>query len=136
MHILAIKNLEKKEPVRKTRKASINKAFSIGDLEDANITETNEISQVNSLQNILSLQLISSKAQLESSNHERGGNLLNKMDSLLKDSLLLKDTNRNLAELAKLANTQRDRSENKELEEVLDSIELRAAVELAKRMRK
>ncbi|MDF3047267.1 MAG: Class flagellar assembly regulator [Candidatus Midichloriaceae bacterium] len=136
MHILAIKSLEKKEPIRKTRKASINKAFSVSEIDDASVSETSEISQVNSVQNILSLQLISSKVQLESANYERGENLLDKMDSLLIDKLLLKDSNHNLAELAKLARAQRERSDNTELEEVLDSIELRAVVELAKRMQK
>jgi hypothetical protein len=71
---------------------------------------------------------------LEAESYDKGENLLGKMDKFLNATLIgnQADKAQALGALANAASELGERSANAELENVLDEIKLRAAVELAK----
>ncbi len=136
MRVSSVKGLERKEPIRKTRKAASAITFSTESNKDevANIQEDISISSMYSIQSIVSLQNMVSVNNLEETNYEKYQNLLGKLHKLLNSILAENKIDKNLAlqNLLKALSAERIRSTNDKLENIIDEIELRAAVELAK----
>lgn len=133
--MFGIKGLERKEPVRKARKASSAGVFSVeSNNEEISVQEEAPVSSMHSIQSILSLQTMHTEIALEAASYEKGENLLGKMDKLLNATLKENQADKSLAlnNLAQAASATLERSHNAELEDMIDEIKLRAAVELAK----
>lgn len=135
MQVFGIKGLERKEPVRKTRKAASAGVFSVesGD-DETQVQEGAPVSSMHSIQSILSLQTMHAEIGLEAASYKKGEKLLAEMDKLLDAKLIENqaDKAQALSNLATAAAGEGERSVSAELENVIDEIKLRAAVELAK----
>lgn len=122
---------EKKESVKKAKRKNAAGGFSVfmdGD-DNENVTATSKTSHVLSINSLLSLQEFKSENDIIKENLTEADNALNDIENYTNNIIKGKDTKYNKLSL-KLSS--RTKSANKALEDILDSIELRAAVEAAK----
>lgn len=135
MQIYGVSNLKSSEATRKKRGVKTGDFASVMDGEDENtVTSSSEVTSINSISNILSLQSVDYDAEIKRENAKHGEKLLDSMDDLMRSSLNGEDVSREKALLKlqkEVKNSPKDLT-NDELDELLDSIKLRSAVELAK----
>jgi hypothetical protein len=135
MQIYGVSNLKPSEATRKKRGVKTGDFASVMDSEDENtVTSSSEVTSINSISNILSLQSVDYDAEIKRDNAEHGEKLLDSMDDLMRSSLDGDDISKEKALLKlqkEVKNSPKDLT-NDELDELLDSIKLRSAVELAK----
>jgi hypothetical protein len=81
---------------------------------------------------LLSLQEVEDSTTGRSKGLKRAGDLLERLDELRHGLLMGALSRENLQELARAVRQQRSESTDPQLSDILDQIELRAAVELAK----
>lgn len=135
MHIYGIKNLQRTEAPRRARNAKVGDFSSVMESEDeTSVASASDVTTINSISNILSLQEIDMSVEVRRQNAKHGESLLDSMDNLLDSTLKgdLESKQKALENLQReVEKTPKDLS-NDALDELLDSIKLRSAVELAK----
>lgn len=126
-----IQNIEKKEGVKKSRKRDANGNFEVflNDEEESAAEAISSISPIG-INSLFSLQEVPTQDKLQKENYERGEKTLQQLDQYTNS--LLNGQDMSLKGLSQSLEG-RSRSEDKHLEDILDSIALRAAVEAAKK---
>lgn len=127
-----IYNTEKKEGVKKSRKRESSGNFEVflKDEDDNSADVVSSISPTIGINSLFSLQEVPTQDKLQKENYERGEKTLEQLDQYT--SALLNGQNMSLKGLSQSLES-RAKSEDKHLEDILDSIALRAAVEAAKK---
>jgi hypothetical protein len=138
MFISKITSADRKPAIKKAKKAgnssaSFSQAIEVEDIATIdNSALAAEVHNIN-LNSLLTLQDVGSPIHLEKKNYEKGESLLKDLNKY-KQSVLLTGGDASLLEtLAAQAKQAREVSNNSELEQVIDEIELLAAVEAAKK---
>lgn len=125
-------NTEKKEGVKKSRKRDASGNFEVF-LKDEDETSADSISSITptiGINSLFSLQEIPTQEKLQKENYNKGDETLQQLDKY--SSALLNGEDMSLSGISKSLES-RTRSDDKHLEDILDSISLRAAVEAAKK---
>lgn len=99
---------------------------------DAAVTHTGGASPVNSIESLLAIQEVEDATEGAKKARERGDHILDRLDEIRHGLLMGTLTPAKLDELGRMVKRQRVMVEDPRIKEVLDEIELRAAVELAK----
>ena len=93
-----------------------------------------EVSQVDAVQSILAVQEVPDATDGRSRGHARryGDDLLERLDKIRHGLLIGAIPKEDLSELARTMRAERRTSDDRRLNEIIDEIELRAEVEIAK----
>ncbi len=132
MFVQNIKNIDAATKLKKAKKKPVDGEFSVF-LDDTEESKSvNEVYSTPTVSSVLFLQDINSQQNITQTNYERGKDLLDGLDNYRKAILSGKDSG-DLSKVAEQLKAQRTKSEDSQLESLIDDIELRAAVEAAKR---
>ena len=99
---------------------------------DAAVNHTGGAARANNVESLLAIQEVGDATEGAKKARERGGCILDSLDEIRHDLLMGTLSPAKLDELGRLVKRQRVIVEDPRIKEVLDEIELRAAVELAK----
>ncbi len=99
---------------------------------DAAVHHTGGAARANNVESLLAIQEVGDTTEGAKKARERGGRILDRLDEIRHDLLMGTLTPAKLDELGRMVTRQRVMVEDPRIKEVLDEIELRAAVELAK----
>lgn len=132
MFVSNIKNIESKDRIKRTKKnanASGNFAAFLDDVDETEpTTPTAQVANVNSA---VFLQDINREDLIRENNYQKANKMLDDLEKYRKSILLGNSTATDT--LQKIVGDERKKSNDPRLEAILDEIELRAAVEAAKR---
>ena len=123
------KAISKSKKAGKTRSGDFSKALSEGTSEASPVSGTTPINPADS---VLALQQVESVDPEERKARERAETILDQLDQVRLAQLTGSMSRQSLQQLSHLVRVQREQFDNPRLAEVLDEIELRAEVELAK----
>ncbi|MFI4983655.1 MAG: flagellar assembly protein FliX [Rickettsiales bacterium] len=130
MFVSTVKNIESKERVKRTKKAANSSGDFATFLDGVEETEASAPApQVATVNSAVFLQDINREDLVRENNYQKANKLLDDMEKYRKSILLGNPT----SDLQKLVHDERKKSNDPRLEEILDEIELRAAVEAAKK---
>ncbi len=133
MFVQNIKGLDAANRLKKAKKKAVGSDFSVF-LEDEG-EEQKQINEVYAAPNInpmIFLQDVGSQQNVVRNNYERGKELLDGLENYRRAILTGKDSE-DLQKIANELKSQRTKSNDAALESLIDDIELRAAVEAAKK---
>lgn len=128
-----IKNIESARRKRKAASASFSGYISEDGVEETKAA--NDAAKVSSISTLLAIQEVASDLDQIEQNKKQAEKDINYLEDYQK-ALITNDPNllhKNLKKLQETIARNRARSSNAELEETIDAIEIRAAVEAAKR---
>ena len=128
-----IKNIESARRKRKAASASFSDYISEDGVEETKAA--NDSAKVSSISTLLAIQEVANDIEQIEQNKKQAEKDINYLEDYQK-ALLVNDADqlhKNLKKLQETIARNRARSSNAELEETIDAIELRAAVEAAKR---
>ncbi len=133
MFVQNIKNIDVATKLKKAKRKTADGDFSVFlDEAESESKQVNEVYSAPSIHSALFLQDVNSQPNIEKKNYEHGKELLDGLDVYRKAVLTGKESGE-LSKVVEQLKTQRNKSENSQLEDLIDEIELRAAVEAAKR---
>lgn len=128
-----IKNIESARRKRKAASASFSDYINDDGVEETKAA--NDSAKVSSISTLLAIQEVANDIEQIEQNKKQAEKDINYLEDYQK-ALITNDANllhKNLKKLQETIARNRARSSNAELEETIDAIELRAAVEAAKR---
>lgn len=134
MFVNNTKNIEVNTRPKKAKKSSAKGDFSVflKDEEEAQ-SSVNEVVATPSLNSALFLQEVDNDEDVKEKNYERGNDILDDLDNYQKDILKGQNNEQSLKKLSEQIKDERMKSADPMLESLIDEVELRAAVEAAKR---
>lgn len=136
MLIQKIQNVEKKGEVKKAKKTSSNSGFVDLISESDDIEETTVVSEVNTASSLFSLQELEVSDKLtKEQNVTKTEETINNLEKYQQDILNMEQNSVDISVLATNL-SKRTRSSDSKLESIIDEVELRAAVEAAKKENK
>ncbi|MCE2993068.1 MAG: flagellar assembly protein FliX [Alphaproteobacteria bacterium] len=134
MQVIGVNTITKSQSTRRVRKASADSVFSLDSTDAIEVTQDEfEIESTNSVSSLLAIHNFKEKIDLEKRSEDHSESLLRNMDEMLRN--LAQNNYSSTAALSKLTKTlgvERQRSDNYQLEELVDEVELLALVEAAK----
>jgi hypothetical protein len=133
MFVQSIKVVDNATKLKKAKRKTADGNFSVflNDSEDDQ-KSVNEVYSAPSLNSMLFLQDVNSQPNITKNNYERGKDILDGLENYRK-AILSGGSSNDLQKIANQLKENRAKSEDLELENLIDEIELRAAVEAAKR---
>jgi len=124
-------SIRKKGKAKKTSKSSFSKHLDDAD----NISSTSGTGALGAINGVLNLQEVDDALSKEAKGKLRAEDLLDKLDDLKVDILCGSISITKLKHISKVVNDNKEETSDPKLNQILDEIDLRAQVELAKFMR-
>jgi len=133
MFVSNIKTVSSKPDLKKIKKKNSDVGFS-GFLSEAEeVSATSNVKSAGSLTSAVMLQEISQDEYQKKQNYSRGSDILDDLEKYNKANLAMKDQGHQLTDIAIKLKQAREKSSDPLLESLIDDVELRAAVEAAKK---
>lgn len=133
MQVPGINVVTKRHSTQRTKKVGDSGIFGLEEtIEIESDDKEISLSPINSLANLLSLHDLKDRIELEKNNIDYSSRLLSNLDELSNNIAASNDPMDSLNKISKALSVTRSKSENKDLEDIVDQIELRAAIEKAK----
>jgi hypothetical protein len=133
MFVQSIKTIDTASKLKKAKKKTADGDFSVflSDSEEEQ-KSVNEVYSTPTLNSMLFLQDVNSQQNIAKKNYERGQDILDGLENYRR-AMVTGDKSADLQKVANQLKERRTKSEDAILENLIDEIELRAAVEAAKR---
>lgn len=134
MQVTGVNIITKTQNTRRVKKTSADSLFSLGEADHVeNIEDEFEIQSASTVSSLLTIHNFKEKIDLERKSEEHSESLLRNMDEIVRNIAQNKYSSAAaLSKLAKTLDVERQQSDNVQLEEFVDQVELLALVEAAK----
>lgn len=134
MQVIGVNTITRTQNTRRVKKTSASSIFSLNSADAAEaVTETFEADDPNTVSSLLAIHSFKEKIDLEKKSEAHSESLLRNMDDMVRNIAANRySASESLSRLSKSLSDQRDRSDNAELEQLVDEVELLALVEKAK----